>query len=242
MPYSILLVDDDYEFQREFIASFDDYSIVPASSGEEALKILSGPHEIDLVLLDVMLPGQRGTEILKKLKKTKPELKVIILTGYSNKDIAIEALKADADDYLEKPLDLEKAAPIFDQYLKYGTKRSNPGANIIEEKIARVKEYIQRNYHTQVYLNDAAKIVFLSPKYLSRVFLKVTGQGFNHFKLSCKIDKAKELLKQSSLTIEQISYQLGYQNIESFVRIFKKFTGKRPTQFRKKTFKTKKKK
>ncbi|MCF7873357.1 MAG: response regulator [Candidatus Omnitrophica bacterium] len=234
MPYSILLVDDDKVFQQEFIASFDDYSIVPACSGEEALKILSKPHEIDLVLLDVMLPGQRGTKILKKLKKTKPELKVIILTGYSNKDIAIEALKADADDYLEKPLDLEKAAAIFEQYLKYGTKRSNLGASSIEEKIARVKEYIQRNYHTQVSLNDAAKIVFLSPKYLSRVFAKVTGQGFNQFKLSCKIDKAKELLQKSSLTIEQISYQLGYQNIESFVRIFKKFTGKRPTQFRKK--------
>ncbi|MCF7916388.1 MAG: response regulator [Candidatus Omnitrophica bacterium] len=242
MPYSILLVDDDREFQREFIASFDNYSIVPASSGEEALKILSGPHEIDLVLLDVMLPGQRGTEILKKLKKTKPELKVIILTGYSNKDIAIEALKADADDYLEKPLDLEKAVVIFEQYLKYGTKRNKLGTSSIEEKIARVKEYVQRNYHTQVSLNDAAKIVFLSPKYLSRVFAKVTGQGFNQFKLSCKIDKAKELLQGSSLTIEQISYELGYQNIESFVRIFKKFTGKRPTQFRKKASKAKKKK
>ncbi|MFO8053179.1 MAG: response regulator, partial [Candidatus Omnitrophota bacterium] len=139
MPYSILLVDDDREFQREFIASFDDYSIVPASSGEEALKMLSGPHEIDLVLLDVMLPGQRGTEILKKLKKTKPDLKVIILTGYSNKDIAIESLKADADDYLEKPLDREKVISIFEQYFKYGAKANNLGASSIEEKIARVK-------------------------------------------------------------------------------------------------------
>jgi YesN/AraC family two-component response regulator len=242
MPYSILLVDDDLEFQREFAASFDTYSIVTASSGKDALKILNGPNEIDLVLLDVMLPDQRGTKLLKTLKKTKPELKVIILTGYSNKDIAIESLKADADDYLEKPLDMEKVASIFDQYLKYGGKRSNLSTNSIEEKIERVKEYLKRNYHTQVSLQDAAKIVFLSPKYLSRVFAKVTGQGFNQFKLSCKIDKAKEFLKKSSLTIEQISYQLGYQNIESFVRIFKKFTGKRPTQFRKKTFKTKKKK
>lgn len=242
MPYSILLVDDDQEFQREFVASFNDYSIVPASSGEEALDILSGPHEIDLVLLDVMLPGQRGTKILKKLKKEKPNLKVIILTGYSNKDIAIESLKADADDYLEKPLDPEKVISIFEQYLQYGAKTSNLGASNIEEKIKRVKKYVRRNYHTQVSLHDAAKIVFLSPKYLSRVFSKVTGQGFNQFKLSCKIDKAKDFLKNTSLTIEQVSYKLGYQNIESFVRIFKKFTGKRPTQFRNKTSKRNQKK
>ncbi len=242
MPYSILLVDDDQGFQREFAASFDDYSIISALTGKDALQILNSPNEIDLVLLDVMLPDQRGTEILKKLKKTKPHLKIIILTGYSNKDIAIESLKADADDYLEKPLDIEKTMAIFDQYLKYGAKSNNLGTNSIEEKIKRVKEYVRRNYHTQISLKDAAKVVFLSPKYLSRVFSKVAGQGFNQFKLSCKIDKAKEFLKNSSFTVEQISYKLGYQNIESFVRIFKKFTGLRPTQFRKKPLKAKKRK
>jgi two-component system response regulator YesN len=67
---------------------------------------------------------------------------------------------------------------------------------------------------------------------LSRLFKAVTGTGFNDYKIDLKINKAKELLRTTTLNINQITDRLGYLNAESFIRIFKKTTGETPTEFR----------
>ena len=90
-----------------------------------------------------------------------------------------------------------------------------------------------------VSLRDVSEAVALSTKYLSRLFKKTTGMGFNEYKLSLRLKEAKRLLAHSSLNVEQISDKLGYQNIESLTRLFKKLTGMNPLAYRKK-FKAKK--
>ncbi len=102
MPYNVLLVDDDKMFREELREALEDYRVVEAANGKEALEILKKPNEIDIVMLDVMMPGLPGTEVLKEIKKISPSLSVVMLTGYSSKDVAIEALKGRADDYIEK--------------------------------------------------------------------------------------------------------------------------------------------
>ncbi|MBD3246164.1 MAG: response regulator [Candidatus Omnitrophica bacterium] len=231
MPYTILLVDDDREFREEFRDSFDEYRVIEADSGERALEVLTRPNEIDLVVLDEMMPGLKGTEVLKKIKKNSPELGIVLLTGYSTKDLAIEALKGRADEYVEKPIDIEKTRAIVARLLE--SRQPEVSAIDIEGKVERIKQFAARNYHKKISLQDAARVVYLSPKYLSRVFTQVTGQGFNDFKLQVKIRKAKEMLETTGYTVEQISDRLGYQNIESFIRIFKKLTGQTPTAYRK---------
>jgi YesN/AraC family two-component response regulator len=241
MPDKILLVDDDEDFRREFRYSLDEYEVIEASSGLEALQLLKKPNEIDLVILDVMMPGLSGTEVLKEIKNLAPELGIIILTGFSSKEVAVEALKGHADDYIEKPLDIEKTKEIIEHILAKKRGESYLNSNDIKSKIERVKHFVQRNFHKKVSLKDAAVAVCLSPKYLSRVFKQNTGMGFSRYKLAIKVKKAKEFLKKTGWNIEQISDRLGYQNIESFIRIFKKFTVQSPTEFRKKN-KVKKKK
>jgi len=90
---TILLVDDEKEFREELACSFDEYRVLEAADGQQALKILGMPNEIDLVILDVRMPGLPGTEILKVIKKRNPKLKVIMLTAFSSKDIAVESLR-----------------------------------------------------------------------------------------------------------------------------------------------------
>jgi len=233
MPYTLLLVDDDRSFRQEFRDSFYDFNVVEASSGQEAMTLLKKPNEIDLVILDVMMPGASGTEVLKDIKAKYPQLGIIILTGYSSKDVAVEALKGKADEYIEKPIHVEKAREII---LNLFEKKERPpeSAGDPHEKIKRIKAFLDRNYQKKVSLEDAARLVCLSPKYLSRLFHEVTGDGFNEYKLRAKIEKAKELLKKTKYSVEQISYELGYQNLESFIRIFKKATKKTPTAYRKK--------
>ncbi|MBD3263504.1 MAG: response regulator, partial [Candidatus Omnitrophica bacterium] len=64
MAYNILLVDDDRYFREEFSDFLEDYNVTGVPSGEKALEVLSKPNEVDLVILDVMLPDLRGTEVL----------------------------------------------------------------------------------------------------------------------------------------------------------------------------------
>lgn len=230
----ILLVDDDRIFRDEFKYSFEEYGIIEASCGEEAIKILKRPNEIDLVILDVRMPGINGIEVLSKIKKMSPDVTIIILTGYSSKDVAVEALREKADDYIEKPLDVEATRVILDKALEGKKGDSDYTGTDIEAKIERVKHFLERNCFRKVTLNDAANLVYLSPKYLSRIFKEYTRTGFNEYKLRLKINKAKTLLKKTSYNINQVSDKLGYENTESFIKCFKKITGSTPTDYRRK--------
>ncbi|MBN1409352.1 MAG: helix-turn-helix transcriptional regulator, partial [Spirochaetales bacterium] len=76
------------------------------------------------------------------------------------------------------------------------------------------------------------KIIFLTPKYLSKIFKEQTGKCFNEYKLDVKMKYAKELLQNTGYNIDQIAYKLGYKKSESFIKIFKKFSHLTPTEFR----------
>jgi two-component system response regulator YesN len=232
MPYNILLVDDDKDFRNEFIEYFSEYDVIEANDGSEALSILNKINIVDIVILDIRMPGLKGTKVLTEIKKINPDLYTIILTGFSTEEIAIEALQAHADDYIVKPVNFikfkEKIATLLNKN-KYGTKID---ANSIEEKIGKIKLYIEKNYHRVFNLNDISKIIFLSPKYLSRIFKEQTGRRFNEYKLDVKIRHAKEMLQKTGYNIDQIAYKLGYKKPESFIKIFKKITRLTPTQFR----------
>jgi len=234
MPFNILLVDDDKEFRDEFRDYLEDYEVIEASNGEEALELLRKPNVIDLVILDVLMPGLRGTEVLKEMKRINPDLGIIILTGYSSENVAIEALKGHADDYMQKPVDIDKAKEIIERLLENKKGEGDIDNRSMEGKIEKVKRFVERNYHKKVRLKDAAQAVYLSPKYLSRIFKQSTGKGFSEYKLKIKIEKAKELLGKTGYNVNQVAEKLGYENVESFIRLFKRLAKYTPTEYRKK--------
>lgn len=242
MSYNILLVDDDKDFREEFCDYLDEYHVIGVSNGIKALNVLRKPHEIDLVILDVMMPALSGTKILKKIKGAYPKLPVIILTGYSTKDVAVEALRGKADDYLEKPLQINKAREIIERLFKDKFAIKETDLNSRNSMMEKIKYFLERNYNKNVSLQSAAKIVSLTPKYLSRIFKESTGKKFVEYKLEVRMRKGKELLIKTKQTIEQISDKLGYGNTESFIRIFKKLTKITPTQYRQKRLKHERKK
>jgi len=241
MAYNILLVDDDKEFREEFRDYLEDYQVIEARNGEEALNLLRKPNVIDLVILDVMMPGLRGTEVLKEMRKLDPDLGIIILTGYSSESVAIEALKGHADDYIQKPLDIDKAKEIIESLLEAKKEEGNIDIAGIKGKIEKVKRFVERNYHKKVCLKDAAQSVYLSPKYLSRIFRQNTGKSFSEYKLKVKIEKARELLSKTGYNVNQVAENLGYENVESFIRLFKKFVKYTPAEYRKKIRREKRK-
>ena len=230
IPPRILLVDDDAVFRQEFTECFEELPITQASNGKDAIKLLKDPNEIDLVLLDVRMSDMNGIEVLEKIKEIAPDVRVVIFTGYGSKSIAVEALRGRADDYLEKPINIKATQEIIEKHLGGSETQKYDGS--LEGKIKHVQDFLKRNFHKKITLDDAAGVVYLSPKYMSRLFKEQTGKGFNEYKIALRIEQAKKLLKQKAHTVEQISYQLGYQNTESFIRQFKKLTKLTPTGYR----------
>lgn len=232
MAEKILIVDDDREFREELRDFLDEYEVIEASSGMEAVNILKRANEIGLVLMDVMMPGASGTDVLKEIRKTDPDLDIIILTGHSSKEVAIEALEGRAAGYIEKPLNLKQLKEAVEKVMDKKISGLDVGAMDINSKIEKVKHFVQRNCFKKIGLNEAARVVCLSPKYLSRVFKERCHISFVQFRLKIKIEEAKKLLKKTGYNINQISDKLGYENTESFIRQFKKLTKKTPTEFR----------
>ena len=105
--FSILIVDDDPEIRsglRRFLES-KEYEVHEAQDGDQALEQVKD-QSIDVVLTDIYMPTRSGVELLADLKQTHPEIPVILFTGFSSVQGAVEAIKLGADDYLVKPVDL----------------------------------------------------------------------------------------------------------------------------------------
>ena len=104
---TLLIVDDEKSVRYSFSRMFeDDYRVLTAGDGSAALRILdSNSDNIDVVFLDVRMPGMGGIEVLKKIKERRRNIPVVVMTAFGDSDTAIEAMKEGAFDYLTKPLD-----------------------------------------------------------------------------------------------------------------------------------------
>lgn len=123
---SILLVDDEAEFISTLAERLRlrGYSATVALDGESALKILETEHA-DLALLDVMLPGMHGIEVLRRIRERLPDLPVILLTGQAGAKDGIEGMKQGAKGYLTKPVDLRELLELFDSIRQSGAEHSH---------------------------------------------------------------------------------------------------------------------
>jgi signal transduction histidine kinase len=101
----ILIVDDEAIIRDLCIRALKGYRVLEAENGEDALALFDRGG-IDVILTDVMMPGMDGIELLKRLKEKEPTIVVIVMTGLAEKDVILNALKADADDFISKPLNL----------------------------------------------------------------------------------------------------------------------------------------
>lgn len=102
----------------------------------------------------------------------------------------------------------------------------------LSRPIRIAQRHIQENCAQQLRLEDVSHHVGLSPVYLSARFKQETGIGFSDYINRCRIDRAKQLLRTTPLTIVDISHQVGYSGPRYFSRVFKEFEGIKPTQYR----------
>ena len=137
---NVLLVDDEVPFVEAMTKRLTkrNIKITTAYSGHEALDRLNKDHSIEIVILDVKMPGMDGIEALKEIKKRYPLAEVIMLTGHATVESAIEGMKLGAFDYLMKPCDMDQ---LISKVSEAVAKKRRHEDKIVE---ARMKEITGR--------------------------------------------------------------------------------------------------
>jgi two-component system, NtrC family, nitrogen regulation response regulator NtrX len=110
---SVLVIDDEAGIRDVLgeILADEGYTVFTAEDGIDGIQIVER-ERVDVVILDVWLPNMGGVDVLKELKKLRPELEVIVISGHGNIDLAVKAVKLGAFDFLEKPLSLDRVVTI----------------------------------------------------------------------------------------------------------------------------------
>ena len=128
----LLLVDDEKKVLNAYMTLLEEEGMntLIADNGLEALRIID-EHSIDVIILDVRMPGLNGIEVLRKTKQKHPLVEVIMLTGNASVESTVEGLKLGAFDYLVKPIDLSVLVTKVNE--AYAKKEA------VEEKIRKAK-------------------------------------------------------------------------------------------------------
>jgi len=101
---SVLIIDDE-AIVRESLRDWlkDAYKVATVETSEEALALIER-QDFDILIVDVRLPGKSGIQVLRQVKEVKPHIKSIVITAYPSAEMAVEAMKLGAVDYLIKPV------------------------------------------------------------------------------------------------------------------------------------------
>ncbi len=249
MSYTVVFVEDEQIVRKEIVASvrWDLLGLklvgtaADGKEGEEMIKAL----EPDIVITDIRLPAQSGLEMLAAC----PVNHAIILTGHTDFSYMKQAIRLGVFDYLLKPVDDEELEETLALLVKKiqeeesdveqlrkraGTHNEliplprNVGNHVIDATIT----YIGANYANPVGLQEAASYLELSESHLSRLFKEVTGLNFLQYLNAWRINKSVALMANPTKNIAEVALACGFPTPGYFAKIFKRFTGKTPTQFR----------
>lgn len=114
-----ILVVEDGEFNRYYLKELlgkQNYNILFTEKGEDAVEICKNIPEIDLVLMDIKLPGIDGLEATRMIKQWRPDVIIIAQTAYAMASDRVDAINAGCDDYLAKPIDADELLKKINSY------------------------------------------------------------------------------------------------------------------------------
>lgn len=229
----ILFVDDE-KIIRDGISEIIHWkelgceSLMLADSADSALDILK-KQTFDIVITDIYMQQMTGIELAKIIKENWPGTRVIILSAYEDFSYARDAIEAGVVKYLLKPIvpdELERA-------VREAMGQTHMDVQGADQIVAGSLKLIDQNISDEDFsVNDIAGKLHVSPSYFSRIFKKSQGITCIEYLTQKRIEKAKDILKYTPMTQEQIARAVGYSNVHYFSVIFKKQTGETPGQYR----------
>ncbi len=136
---TLLVVDDEQGFLESMRKRLEvrGFNVITVDSGEKALEI-ARTHPVDIVLLDLKMPGMSGEQTLEALKREHESIEVIILTGHGSIDSAVECTKSGAYFYLQKPCELERLLEVLvEAYKKHVMNKMKIEKDRLEQALSK---------------------------------------------------------------------------------------------------------
>ena len=256
--YSLMIVDDEEKARRHILEdiAWNTLEVGPlyeAASGQTALAGIK-QHNPDILILDIRMPEMDGVELLERIIQLPHRPQVITLSGYSDFDAARKMLSSGmVVEYLLKPASedqlfeavykcierIDEKRPDSVQVQPEECPETRPqepfpalSNGVKRQTVEQVKQYLQENYAKRITLDMAARYVYVSPTYLSRLFPAVEGIGFSDYLSQVRVQKAKHALLDYRKRIYQVAEEVGYQDVKHFIKVFKKLEGMTPSQYR----------
>ncbi|MBX9785362.1 MAG: helix-turn-helix domain-containing protein [Chitinophagaceae bacterium] len=254
----ILLVEDNVDVVAYTASCLPQYKLAVGKDGKEGFEIAVEVIP-DLIITDVMMPFIDGFEMCKKLRQDErtSHIPIIMLTAKADMQSKLEGLEKGADVYLEKPFHKEELLVRIKKLLElrknlqqYYSKQigitlpaetavSNDAiTTIIEEPaehefVKKVRELVEANFTNYEFsVEQLCKMIFMSHSQLHRKLEALTGCSPNKFIRIVRLNKARELLANPSLSIAAIALDCGYNDPGYFARVFKQEFGITPQEWR----------
>lgn len=211
-----------------------------ASNGQEILDAMEEEHP-DIVITDIRMPLVDGLEVCKYIAEKCPETQVIVLSAYSDFEYARTAFRYHACEYVlkvsvleELPAAVEKAIQNLKKYYKElgDVPQDADEKDEIEDLYEKMKKYIEQNFCKKITLDEIAEELHANRSYLSRLYKVRCGVNLFDDILKKRIEKAKELIEKKDLKIYEISEAVGFDDTGYFSKVFKKYTGMSPKEYK----------
>lgn len=250
---TILIVDDEPKTRQGLKKTLEGwadgkYEIISSDGASAAIEILK-ERKIHILITDISMPEISGIDMLKILKTQQQNPVVIIISAYSEFSYAQEAIQLGVLNYLLKPLNKRKLIEAVEQAVEVQEKREREGKihKIVDERLVDVKEgerredtpikramnYVDESLHEQLSLKEVASLVHLNPSYFSVLFKEQANMTFSEYVTRSRLQKAKNLLIVSNLSVADIAEEVGYSTSKYFIKLFKEYEGQTPSQYRK---------
>ncbi|MCG4580809.1 response regulator transcription factor [Clostridium cochlearium] len=246
--FRIVIADDEETIRNGLKKLIESYKlnlsvIATAKDGTEAINAINKYHP-EIILMDINMPFMNGLEVIKNIREKDKDVKIIIISGYSQFEYAQKALELGVFNYILKPINYRNFKDILIKAMDSYSKRMWEISKIKEgkEEIENSKDignlaisYIKENFsNNELSLNSVAQHFYVSQSYLTRVIKQKTGVSFTDYLNKLRINMAKKLLTDSNndYTINDISHMVGYSSQHYFSRAFKNYMEISPTNYR----------
>lgn len=253
--YSVFLVEDEafsLEMLKHLIVWEKHGFAIKGEFGNGTEAYRAMERELpDLVISDIVMPGLDGVELLRRSRAAGWDVPFVMLTCMSEFEYAQQALEYGAIGYVlklslreERLADvLAKARSELERRERLKKLDSLGRAKLAEERAAgekrtdhaevdRIIAYISERYREEISLGELAKLVNMEQTYVSNLFKKKTGHTITSFTQKVRIEAAVSDLLHTSLPVSAISERCGFASDNYFIKVFKRWTGKTPSDFR----------
>ena len=194
----------------------------------------------DVVFADIRMPGLSGLELLQEIPKVSPDSKVVIISGYAEFSYAQEAVQHHAFDYLLKPIKEEDLSRVMTSLLSEmdegeASDEMEDGERppAYDRMIDNVISEIREHYMEDISLTSLSAKYNISMGHLSKMIKESLSVNFSDYIASLRIQRAKELLRDDRLSIQEIAEIVGYNDYFYFTKVFKRVEGISPSKYRK---------